>query len=86
MNSINTKRTGEVCRLTWEDIDFKNRIINVKYTVYDKPRDEKGRWYIETTENFYISSTKENKKNVSDIFDKEMNSDIIQDIVKYEIG
>ena len=35
---------------------------------------------------FYISSTKENKKNVSDIFDKEMNSDIIQDIVKYEIG
>ena len=64
---------------------FKNRIINVKYTVYDKPRDEKGRWYIEITENFYISSTKENKKNVSDIFDKEMNSDIIQDIVKYEI-
>ena len=80
------KALGEVCGLTWEDIDFKNRIINVKYTVYDKPRDEKGRWYIETTENFYISSTKENKKNVSDIFDKEMNSDIIQDIVKYEIG
>ena len=42
-------RTGEVCSLTWEDIDFKNRVINVKHTVYDKTKDEKGRWYIGTT-------------------------------------
>ena len=42
-------RTGEVCSLTWEDIDFKNRVINVKHTVYDKPNDGKGRWYIGTT-------------------------------------
>ena len=42
-------RTGEVCSLTWEDIDFKNRVINVKHTVYDKPDDGKGRWYIGTT-------------------------------------
>lgn len=42
-------RTGEVCSLTWDDIDFKNRIINVKHTVYDKPNDGKGRWYIGTT-------------------------------------
>ena len=30
-------RTGEVCSLTWDDIDFTNRVINVKHTVYDKP-------------------------------------------------
>ena len=42
-------RTGEVCSLTWDDINIKNRIINVKHTVYDKPNDGKGRWYIGTT-------------------------------------
>lgn len=42
-------RTGEVCSLTWDDIDFKHRVINVKHTVYDKPDDGKGRWYIGTT-------------------------------------
>ena len=39
-------RTGEVCALTWNDIDLKNGIIYVKHNVYDKPKDEKGRWYI----------------------------------------
>ena len=42
-------RTGEVCSLTWDDIDFESRIINVKHTVYDKPDDGKGRWYMGTT-------------------------------------
>ena len=42
-------RTGEVCSLTWDDIDFENRVINVKHTVYDKPDDGKGRWYMGTT-------------------------------------
>ena len=42
-------RTGEVCSLTWDDIDFTNRVINVKHIVYDKPDDGKGRWYIGTT-------------------------------------
>lgn len=35
--------------LTWDDIDFENRVINVRNTVYDKPKDNKGRWYIGTT-------------------------------------
>ena len=42
-------RTGEVCSLTGDDIDFTNRVINVKRTVYDKPDNGKGRWYIGTT-------------------------------------
>ena len=42
-------RIAEVFALTWDDIDFKNKVINVKHTVYDKPDDGKGRWYIGTT-------------------------------------
>ena len=44
-----------------------------------------GHKYIETTENFYISSTDESKKNVSDVFDRIMSSDVIENIIKYEI-
>ena len=39
-------RTGEVCALTWDDIDLENRIISIKHSVYDKPKDDKGRWYL----------------------------------------
>lgn len=54
-------RTGEVFALTWDDIDLQNKTISVRKNVYDKPKDEKGRWYIGTpkTENgsriIYIS-------------------------------
>lgn len=42
-------RTGEVCALTWNDIDLVNGIIEVKHNVYDKKKDDKGRWYLGTT-------------------------------------
>lgn len=42
-------RTGEVFALTWDDIDFENRIISISHNVYDKPKDAKGRWYIGST-------------------------------------
>lgn len=42
-------RPGELCALTWEDIDFENKVINVKHSVFDKKKNEKGRWYIGTT-------------------------------------
>ena len=45
-------RTGEVCALTWNDIDLENGIISIKHNVYDKPKDDKGRWYIGTTKTF----------------------------------
>lgn len=45
-------RTGEVCALTWNDIDLENGIIKVKHNVYDKPKDKKGRWFIGTTKTF----------------------------------
>ena len=31
-------RTGEVCALTWNDIDLKNGIIHIKHNVYDKKK------------------------------------------------
>lgn len=34
--------------LTWEDIDFENKVINVRHSVFDKKKNEKGRWYIGT--------------------------------------
>ena len=45
-----------------------------------------GHKFIETTENFYISSIDENRKDVSDVFDSLMSSDTINEIIKYEIA
>lgn len=42
-------RTGEVFALTWEDIDLEEGTINIQHSVYDKPKDKKGRWYLGTT-------------------------------------
>ena len=56
-------RVSEVFGLTWDDIDFENKIIDVKQSIYDKPKDIKGRWYIGTTKTFkgkrkiYMSET-----------------------------
>lgn len=41
-------RTGEVCSLTWDDIDFNNAIIHIRHNVYDKKKDKKGKWYLGT--------------------------------------
>ena len=41
--------TGEVCAFTWDDIDLEMGIINIEHNVYDKPKDDKGRWFIGTT-------------------------------------
>lgn len=35
--------------MTWEDIDFENKVINVRHSIFDKKKNKKGRWYIETT-------------------------------------
>ena len=56
-------RTGEVFGLTWDDIDLEKGTISIKHNVYDKPKDEKGRWYLGTTKTIsgertiFISST-----------------------------
>ena len=42
-------RTGEVLALTWNDINFDEGFISVKHSVYDKPKDYLGRWYMGKT-------------------------------------
>lgn len=42
-------RPGEVFALTWDDIDLDEGIISVRHSIYDKPKDAKGRWYIGST-------------------------------------
>ena len=44
-----------------------------------------GHRNIETTENYYISSSKESRKEACDIFDNLTKSKIIDKIVQYEI-
>lgn len=56
-------RTGEVCALTWDDIDFEKRVINVRHNVYSKVKDDKGRRFLGSTKtinsirSIYISDT-----------------------------
>lgn len=56
-------RTGEVFALTWEDIDLYKGTINIKHSVYDKPKDNKGRWFLGQTKTYsgtrtiYIGNT-----------------------------
>ena len=56
-------RTGEVFALTWKDIDLENGIITIKHSIYDKPKDKLGRWYLGTTKTesstrkIYIANT-----------------------------
>ena len=40
---------------------------------------------VETTENYYISSTNDSRKETTVIFDNVMNSDVINKIIKYEV-
>ncbi len=42
-------RTGEVCALTWDNIDLEKRIISIEHNVYSKVKDEKGKWFLDTT-------------------------------------
>ena len=39
---------------------------------------------VETTENYYISSTEKSKQLATDVFDKITKSEIIEEIIKYE--
>lgn len=39
---------------------------------------------VETTENYYISSTEKSKQLATDVFDKIIKSEIIEEIIKYE--
>jgi integrase len=41
---------------------------------------------IETTENYYISSTDETRKNAKDSYENAINLDVIKEIIEYKIS
>ena len=41
---------------------------------------------VETTENYYISSTDETRKNVTDSYESTINLDVIDEIIEYKIS
>ena len=45
-----------------------------------------GHSRIETTENYYISSTDETRKNVTDSYENAINLDVIKEIIEYKIS
>ena len=92
-------RTGELFALTWEDVDLEKGIINIKHSVYDKPKDKDGRWYIGTTKTLsgqrtiYIGDTlktaltnyKERQEELKNLFGKDYKYYHIEE-VKNEYG
>ena len=45
-----------------------------------------GHRNVETTENYYISSTDETRKNVTDSYESNINLDVIDEIIEYKIS
>ena len=64
----------------WERVEAKTLRSGVKIDVAEIL----GHSRIETTENYYISSTKKSRRLATDVFDKITKSEIIEEIIKYE--
>lgn len=66
------------------------RIINADNLLYTTltrdVADVLGHKDIETTENYYISSTDETRKNVTDSYESTINLDVIDEIIEYKIS
>lgn len=63
---------------------YATRILNTGVEIRDVA-DILGHKNIETTENYYISSTSASRKIAVDSFDDSIHSDIINNIIKYKI-
>ena len=64
-----------------------NNVVVNKPTNPHKIRDVAdilGHRNVETTENYYISSTEKSKRLATDVFDKITKSEIIEEIIKYK--
>lgn len=64
---------------------FKN-ILKVMKGTFREATDVLGHKNIETTENYYISSTDETRKNVTDSYESTINLDVIDEIIEYKIS
>ena len=62
---------------------YATKILNNGVEIRDVA-DILGHKNIETTENFYISSTQNSRKNATTVFDNITKSDIIDKVIKYD--
>ena len=59
---------------------MSNSRKSIKYIINETCKD------IETTENYYISSTDETRKNATDSYENAINLDVIEEIIEYKIS
>ena len=64
---------------------YATKILNNGIEIRDVA-DVLGHKDIETTENYYISSTDETRKNVTDSYENAINLDVIEEIIEYKIS
>lgn len=83
-DEINTINLLEKCRFYDLRGSYATKVLNtgveIRYVA-----DILGHRNIETTENYYISSTETSRKIATDAFDKLLQSDIINEIAKYQM-
>ena len=63
---------------------YATKVLNTGVEIRDVA-DMLGHRNIETTENYYISSTENSRKIATDAFDRLIQSDIIKEIAEYQI-
>ena len=67
------------------------KVVNQKYDNKElieennELKKQMGHKDIETTENYYISSTDETRRNVTDSYENAINLDVIEEIIEYKI-
>lgn len=74
----------EKCRFYDFRGSYATKVLNTGVEIRDVA-DMLGHRNIETTENYYISSTEASRKITNDAFDKLLQSDIINEIAEYQI-
>lgn len=74
----------EKCRFYDLRGSYATKVLNTGVEIRDVA-DMLGHRNIETTENYYISSTEASRKITNDAFDKLLQSDIINEIAEYQI-
>lgn len=71
--------------------ELEIKVVNQKYDNKElieennELKKQMGHKDIETTENYYISSTDETRRNVTDSYENAINLDVIEEIIEYKI-
>lgn len=83
-NIIHNELGIKKCRFYDLRGNYATKILNNGVELRDVA-DILGHKNVETTENFYISSTSDSRKYATEVFDSIIKSDVINEIIKYEI-